>query len=88
MKLHADKPDQLSVTAYGDGWIAVNGERHESSLVLGSNGTVRPWAVSRLEALTAEHFASLLEDQAPPPELVIFGSGVRLRFVPAALLRP
>lgn len=88
MKLHADKPDQLSVTAYGDGWIAVNKERHSSSLVLGSHGTVRPWEVSRLEALTVEHFAGLLEDGVPAPELVLFGSGSRLRFVPAALLRP
>ncbi|MGM9426616.1 Mth938-like domain-containing protein [Hydrogenophaga sp. MI9] len=87
MKLHADKPDQVSVTAYGDGWIAVNGERHATSLVIGSGGTVRPWGVARLEALTAEHFAALIEDGMPAPELVIFGSGTRLRFVPPALLR-
>jgi uncharacterized protein len=88
MKLHADKPDQLSVTAYGNDWIAVNGERHATSLVIGSGGTVRPWGVARLEALTAEHFAALIEDGVPAPELVIFGSGTRLRFVPPALLRP
>ena len=88
MKLHADKPDQLSVTAYGDGWIAVNGERHATSLVIGSSGTVRAWDVTRLDALTVEHFAGLVEDGAPPPELVIFGSGTRLRFVAPALLRP
>jgi uncharacterized protein len=88
MKLHADKPDQLSVTAYGDGWIAVNGERHSSSIVLGANGLVSAWDVKRLEDLTEAHFRQLLEEQGPAPELVVFGSGARLRFVAPCLLRP
>jgi uncharacterized protein len=88
MKLHADKPDQLSVTAHGDGWIAVNGERHSASVVLLASGTVRPWGVARLEELTAEHFSALIEGDGPPPELLLLGSGTRLRFVAPALLRP
>ena len=88
MKLHADKPDQVSVTAYGDGWIAINGERHSTSLVLGVNGKVRVWEVNRFDGLKEEHFAGLLQDGEPAPELVILGSGSRLRFVPPGLLRP
>ncbi len=88
MKLHADKPDQLSVTAHGDGWIAVNGERHSSSVVLLASGTVRPWGVARLDELTAAHFSELIGGNGPPPELVLFGSGTKLRFVAPALLRP
>ena len=87
MKLHADKPDQLSVTAYGDGWIAINGQHHTTSVVLGAQGSIREWGVARLEDLTEQHFAGLLEAGAPAPELVILGSGRRLRFVPPALLR-
>ena len=45
-------------------------------------------SVARLEDLTEQHFAGLLEAGAPTPELVILGSGRRLRFVPPALLRP
>ena len=26
MKLHADKPDVQSITAYGDDWVAVDGK--------------------------------------------------------------
>lgn len=88
MKLHADKPDQLSVTAHGDGWIAVNGERYSSSVVLLASGAVRPWGVARLDELTAEHFSELIGGDGPPPELVLLGSGTRLRFVAPALLRP
>jgi len=39
----------------------------------------------RFEDLAAEHFASLA---ALSPELVIFGSGTRLRFARPELLRP
>lgn len=88
MKLHADKPDQLSVTAHGAGWIAVNGERHSASVVLLTSGTVRPWGVARLEELTAEHFSELIGANGIHPELVLFGSGTKLRFVAPALLRP
>ncbi|MDQ7744083.1 Mth938-like domain-containing protein [Hydrogenophaga pseudoflava] len=88
MKLHADKPDQLSVTAHGKGWVAVNGERYSTSVVLLASGTVRPWGVERLEELTSVHFSDLIGDDGPPPELVLLGSGNKLRFVAPALLRP
>ena len=88
MKLHADKPDQVSVTAYGDGWIAINGERHTTSLVVGAVGSVAPWGVNRFEDLSEQHFAGLIQGGEPAPELVILGSGSRLRFVPPSLLRP
>ncbi len=88
MKLHADKPDQIAVTAYGDGWIAVNGQRHEHSLVLDSAGGVHPWDAGRLEDLTASHFEGVLAMASAAPELLLLGSGARLRFVPPAHLRP
>ena len=87
MKLHADKPDALSVTAYGVGWVAVNGQRHTDSLVLSASGTLRTWGVNRFENLSAEHFVNLVEDGTPPPELVLLGSGRRLRFVHPALIQ-
>jgi uncharacterized protein len=86
MKLHADKLDFQSITAYGDGWIAVNGQRHTQSLLLSSTGPLQAWPCSRFEALEAAHFDQLLTLSAEPPELVVFGSGKRLRFVRPALL--
>lgn len=87
MKLHADKPDVQTITAYGEGWVAVDGQRHASSLVLSSSGRLAPWDCSRFDALTADHFDSLLELSPEPPELVVFGSGARLRFPRPALVK-
>ena len=84
MKLHADKPDQLAITGYGPGWIAVNGERHTTSLLIGADGTLRAWDCRSFDALAAEHFVTAGESH---PELLIFGSGRLLRFAPPALLR-
>jgi uncharacterized protein len=87
MKLHADKPDANTITAYGDGWIAVNGERLGLSVVLASSGERIDWRCKTHDELGAAHFASLLELTDSPPELVIFGSGKRLRFVRPVLLQ-
>lgn len=85
MKLHADLPDAHSVTGYGPGWIAVGGERIETSLIVGSRGERLPWPCLRFDDLTAAHFEQLATLDA---ELVIFGSGERLRFPPPAWLAP
>ncbi|MBL0920369.1 MAG: Mth938-like domain-containing protein [Hydrogenophaga sp.] len=87
MKLHADAPNQLAVTALGEGWVAVNGERHTTSLVLSASRGLRAWPCHRFEQLEATHFSELLDEPGTPPELVIFGSGTRLRFVAPVLLR-
>lgn len=87
MKLHADAPHQLAITALGEGWVAVNGERHSTSLVLSASGGLRRWPCDRFELLAPAHFDELVDAGAQPPELVVFGSGRRLRFVAPALLR-
>jgi uncharacterized protein len=88
MKLHADKPNLLSVTAHGEGWISVNGMRHSHSVVLGGAGLVKAWGVARLDELTCTHFAELLASENPAPELVVLGTGKRLTFIPPAVLQP
>jgi uncharacterized protein len=47
-------------------------------------GAALPWDAANFDALTAAHFERLV---ALEPEVVIFGSGARLRFAPPALLR-
>ena len=81
MKLHSDTPDTQSITAYGEGWIAVNGQRHAGSLVLASGGQLLPWDCQRFEDLSAAHFEGLVNVMEDPPELVVFG------FVRPALLQ-
>lgn len=88
MKLHADHPDQFSITARGEDWIAVNGQRHSGSLLLSSSQGVQSWSCARFEDLCADHFTEVLGTDDPWPELVIFGSGTRLRFAHPSVLRP
>ena len=67
-----------AITGYGPGWIAIAGERIPHSVVLdGVTGTQQDWHVGRFEDLDAAHFERLI---ALKPELVVFGSGSRLRF--------
>lgn len=85
MNFQEDAPAQQNVTAYGEGWIAVNGEKIEHSIVLDSRGARAPWPVAHYEDLVEESFAQLVQRK---PELVVFGSGGVLRFPAAAWLRP
>ena len=84
MKLQPDRVDTLAIHAYGPGWIAVNGQKWEQSVVVSSSGDLRAWGGSRLQDLTQAHFDGLADGR---PELVIFGSGAQMRFVSPALLR-
>ena len=78
MKLHQDSSGALNtVTGYGAHYVDVNLVRHESSILLLPDMPVVDWPVSSFEALGPEHFERLLEQT---PEVVVFGSGARLRF--------
>jgi uncharacterized protein len=87
MKLQPDRLDVQSILAYGTGWVGLgnNGvaEKIDYSIVIGSRGEKLAWNCTRNDQLTSEHFALLANLK---PELVIFGSGTRLRFPPPAFL--
>jgi uncharacterized protein len=85
MKLQPDKSDVQTLTAHGPGWVAINGERIESSVVVGSRGERFAWDCSRFDQLGPEHFARLATLGA---ELILFGSGRRIRFPQPAWLQP
>ena len=88
MKLQPDRLDVQAILGYGPGWVGLgsNGvaEKIERSIVIGSRGEKFDWHCARFEDLTENHFDQLAQTQ---PELVIFGSGTRLRFVPPAFMR-
>lgn len=88
MKLQPDRLDVQSILGYGPGWVglASNGvaEKIEHSIVIGSRGEKFEWKCAKFEDLTEAHFTLLAETR---PELVIFGSGARLRFPPPAFIR-
>ena len=85
MKLHASAPSHLhTFTGYGEGYVMVNGQRHQASLLVLPE-RIEPWAVAGFEALAEAHFARLAELK---PEVVLLGTGNRLRFPPPRLLAP
>jgi len=85
MKLQPDKFDVQSITGYGPGWVGINTDKVLNSVVVGSRGERLEWDCNRFEDLTPEHFAKLA---AMAPELVIFGSGSRIRFPQPVWLKP
>ena len=82
MKFQADATSGNAVTGYGAGWVSVNGQRFEHSLVIGHTG-LTAWECPDFAALRVDHFERLAKLD---PELVIFGSGANLQFPPPALL--
>ena len=85
MKLQPDKSDVQSISGYGPGWVGVNGDKVTHSVIVSSKGERIEWPSSRFEDLGPEHFAQLAQLDA---EVVIFGSGARIRFPKAAWLQP
>ena len=78
MKLQADRIEgQNAIARHGPDGVIVNGIAHRSSLVVPWRGPVLPWPVHDFASLSATHFDALA---ALEPELVVFGSGSRIRF--------
>ncbi len=85
MKFQLDQPmGGNSITRVDAGQVWVNGQTHTGSVLVPWQGPVQAWAVTRFGDLQPLHFEQMLSMQ---PELVIFGSGGRMRFAPAALYR-
>jgi len=76
LKLQPDQSDAQIISGYGPGWVGVGAEKITQNVVLGARGERIAWAAS-FEELGPEHFAMLAPLQL---EVVIFGSGPRIRF--------
>lgn len=85
MKLQADRIEGSNAIArHSAEGVVVNGQTHTQSIVVAWQGSVQNWEVANFDGLTEAHFSALAERQ---PELVIFGTGARLRFPHPSLLR-
>lgn len=85
MKLQPDQFDVQAISGYGPGWVGVNGEKINHSVIVASTGERITWDVSRFEDLGPEHFAQLARIKV---EVALFGSGSRIRFPRPAWLQP
>lgn len=84
MKIHPDSISVQSIKGYGLGWVQVADQKITHSVIIGSRGERLDWQCERFEDLSSAHFDQLAQLKT---ELIIFGSGDRLRFVSPALTR-
>ena len=77
MKFQPDTMQAQSITGYGPGWVSVNGEKRTSSVLVSAAGARIDWNCASFDDLTQQHFDQLA---ALDCELIVFGSGDRIRF--------
>ena len=83
MKFHLTRSEGRNLfTGYGQGYVCVNDLRYAGNIVVAPDHAVAEWGAGSFETLTAAHFEGLL---ALKPEIVILGTGERLRFPHPAL---
>lgn len=77
MKLHLTRsPGIHQITGHGHGQIWVDGQCHETSLIVLPDEVLTPWTTD-FDALGPRDFDVLV---LRAPEIVLLGSGPRLRF--------
>ena len=85
MKLHASLPGAANtITAYGDDYVMVNGERHRGNVIV-TGERVLAWKAADFGSLKEEDFAELL---ALSVDIVLLGTGPRQRFPHPRLTAP
>jgi len=84
VKLHASTPSALhTFSGYGEGFVMVNGQRHESNLIV-TPEQLLPWSATAFDALTAADFQGFLELNL---EILLLGTGPKQRFPHPRLTR-
>jgi uncharacterized protein len=84
VKLHASVPSARNTfTAYGEGYVMVNGQRHESSMIVLPERIV-PWDVAGFAALKEADFQVFLELNL---EILLLGTGPKQHFPHPRLTR-
>jgi uncharacterized protein len=86
LKLHLESASALNTfTGYGEGYVMVNRRRIEKSVVVLPDRILEDWPARRFDELAAEHFERLADLGR---EIVLLGTGGRLRFPRAEILAP
>ena len=84
MKLHASSASALNTfSGYGEGFVVVNGQRHEANLIVMPEQLL-PWRAQSFDSLAEEDFSPLLELGL---EILLLGTGPTQRFPHPRLTR-
>lgn len=77
MKLHLDEGDGNRIRAHAPGRVVVNDRTYTRSLIVMPDRIIVDWPPRCFEELQAEHLEFVA---AQGPEIVLLGTGARLRF--------
>ena len=72
-------------TAYGEGYVAVNHEKHAKNLIVLPESIIPEWSTATPATLAEGDMQKLLELGS---EIILLGTGRRQRFPPGTLMRP
>ena len=86
MKIHLETGAGANIIrAYRVGEVTVNNQIHTNSLVLMPDHLLDPWGPTQVSELGLQDFMQIADMH---PEVVILGTGARLRFPDPAMTRP
>ena len=86
LKLHlSDIPGSNAFTGYGEGYVMVNRQRYERNLVVLPDGIMTDWQPAGFEQLERRKISPGSPNSQP--EIVLLGTGSRLRFPRPELTR-
>lgn len=84
MRFAEDSNDaRYLIRAYAAGRITVNEDALTRSLIVSAEQLIRDWEPQQFEELTAVHLQTVIELR---PEILLLGTGARLRFPHPSLL--
>jgi len=85
MKFQREASSEFAITGYTAESVSVAGVEHRQSLRVSHQSVAAPWPVVSFAEITALTIAEATQVQ---PEIVIIGTGKKLRFPPPDALRP
>lgn len=86
MKLQPAQTDGLNTfTAYGEGYVSVNGIRHNYNIIVLPNRLITEWTPADFDSLSIADFELLAGLDA---EIILLGTGNKLRFPHPELMQP
>jgi len=85
MKFQREASSEFAISGYTADSVSVAGVEHRQSVRVSHQATAAPWPVSTFAEITA---TTIAEATLVQPEIVIIGTGRKLRFPPPNALAP
>lgn len=85
IELDSDGGTTYRIDAYSAGSVVIGEQHYNTSLIVSPDQVISDWAPEAFDDLAAHHMETLA---AMEPEIIVIGTGQRLRFPSAEVLTP